>query len=79
MEKLNLTLTKGYPTHSSDTSGLCRDQFIKVHRTQKWYDVYSEKKDFSWSKVYYWPNEPVVLSPDLLDSPYLLDHRLPGL
>ena len=35
MEKLNQTLTEGYPTHSSDTSGLSRDQFIKVPHTQK--------------------------------------------
>ena len=62
MEKLNLPLTEDYPTHSSDASGLSRDQFVKVPHTQKWYDVYAQKKGISQSKVYCWPNEPVKLN-----------------
>ena len=49
-----LNFTKGFPTHSTDTSELCKDQFMKVPQSQKCYDVYSEKKDFSNSKVHYW-------------------------
>ena len=51
MEKLNLILTEGYATRSFNTSGpsgLSRYQFNKVPYTQKWYDVYWEKRDFPW-------------------------------
>ena len=61
LEKLNLTLTECYPTHSTDTNGLSRDEFVKVPHTLKWYDVYSNKKDFSWSKITYWSNEPAKI------------------
>ena len=37
MEKLNITLTEDYPTLSSETSGLSRDMFVRVPKTQKWY------------------------------------------
>ena len=37
MEKPNITLIV---THSPDTSGLTRDPFVKLPRTQKCYDVY---------------------------------------
>ena len=46
MEKLKNTLMEGYPTCSPDTSGLTRDPFVKVPRTQKWYDVYQKRKTF---------------------------------
>ena len=62
MEKLNLTLTEGYPKHSTDINGLSKDQFVKVPHTQKWYDVYSDKKDFSLSEVANWPNELAKLN-----------------
>ena len=55
-------LTRDCPTRDTDTNGLSKDQFVKVPHTQKWYDVYSDKKGFSWSKVTYWPNEPVNLN-----------------
>ena len=51
MEMLNITVTKGYPFCRSETSGLVRVQFIRVPKILKWYDMYSEKKDFSRSKV----------------------------
>ena len=57
MEKLNLTISEGYPTHSTDTSALSGDQSIKVP-----HDVYSEKIVVSRSKVSYWPNKPVKLN-----------------
>ena len=47
---------------STDTNGLAKGHFVKVPQTKKWYDVYSDKKDFSQSKVNYWYNEPAQLS-----------------
>ena len=38
-ERLNLSFTEGYPTCSTGTSGLSKDQFINVPHTQKWYNV----------------------------------------
>ena len=46
-EKLNITVQEGYPSWASETAGLVRDQFVKPPRTLKWYDMYTEKKDFS--------------------------------
>ena len=38
MGKLNLTLTEGYPSRSSEASGLFKDQFVRPPRSQaKWY------------------------------------------
>ena len=34
LEKLNLALPEGYPTCNSETDGLSKDQFVKVHYTQ---------------------------------------------
>ena len=42
MEKLNLTITEGYP---SETAGLHRDQFVKPLRLSRWYDMHVDKKD----------------------------------
>ena len=33
MDKLNLTITEGYPARNSDTAGLLKDQFIKPPRS----------------------------------------------
>ena len=33
MEKLNVTIQEGYPSHSSETAGLSRDQFVKPTKT----------------------------------------------
>ena len=41
-EKLNLTVQEGYPSHTSETAGLNRDQFVKPPKTLKWYEMYSE-------------------------------------
>ena len=46
MKKLNITLTEGYPT--------CGSKTFVVPKTEKWYDMCAEKKDFSWSKVPCW-------------------------
>ena len=38
MGKLNLTLTEGYPSRSSEAGGLLKDQFVRPQRYQaKWY------------------------------------------
>ena len=54
IEKLNITLTEGYPTCGSET-------FV-VPKTEKWYDMYAEKKDFSWSKVPCWTDATARLN-----------------
>ena len=41
MDRLNLTLTQGYPSKGSDAGGLQRDQFIKPAKSQgKWYRLH---------------------------------------
>ena len=57
MEKLNITVQEGYPSRTSENTGLCRDQFVKPPKTLRWYNIHCEKKDFSQSKVYTWTNE----------------------
>ena len=55
IEKLNVTLQEGYPSHSCETAGLS-SQLVKP-KTLKWFDMYSEKKNFSHSKVHSWTND----------------------
>ena len=67
-------------SHISEASGLSRDQFIRVPKTQKWYDMYAEK-EFSRSKMHCWTKglpDATVPSRELLDSHYL-QHGLSGL
>ena len=73
MEKLNVTIQEGYPSHSSETAGLSRDQFVKPPKTLKWYEMYSEKKDFSCSRVHSWTNEPARLNSSF---PRIASHSL---
>ena len=61
-EKLNVTVQEGYTSHASETAGLNRDQFVKPPKTLKWYDMFTDKKDFSRSKVFTWTNEPACLN-----------------
>ena len=53
----NLTWLEGYVSSLSETSGLCRDQFVKPPKTLRWYNMFSDKKDFSYSKVHIWTNK----------------------
>ena len=62
MEKLHITVQEGYPSRTSETAGLARDQFIKSPKTLKWYGMHCEKKDFSRFKVYNWTNEPARMN-----------------
>ena len=75
MEKLNVTVYEGYPSHSSETAGLSRDQFVKPPKTLKWYDMYSEKKNFSRSKEHSWTNEHARLNSSF---PRITSHLLPS-
>ena len=44
-EKLNLTVSEGYPSRNTETGGLLRDQFVKTPRPSTWYEMHTEKKD----------------------------------
>ena len=40
LSKLNVTLTEGYPTRSSEAGGLMKDQFLRpVKSHSKWYGL----------------------------------------
>ena len=52
MEKLNLTVAEGYPSRSTEPAGLLRDQFVKMPRSFKWYDMHVDKKDCDRSTVF---------------------------
>ena len=56
LEKLN-ELSK-----NSETAGLLRDQFMKMPRSSKWYNIYTDKKDFVKSKVSSWSPDPAKLN-----------------
>ena len=74
-EKLNITVQEGYPSRASETAGLVRDQFVKPPRTLKWYDMYTEKKDFSRSKVFSWTNQAPRLNSSF---PCIANRSLPS-
>ena len=45
LNKLNLTLVEGYPSQSSEASGLLKDQFLRPAKSQaKWHRLYSDHK-----------------------------------
>ena len=62
MEKLNLTITEGYPARNTDTAGVLKDQFIKPPWSSRWYGMYTEKKDCDSTSVYSWSPEPAKLN-----------------
>ena len=74
-EKLNITVQEGYPSRTSETADLNRDQFVKPPMTLKWYGMHSEKKDFSRSKVYTWARDPARLKSSF---PRIASHSLPS-
>ena len=74
-EKLNITVQEGYPSRASETAGLVRDQFVKPPRTLKWYDMHTEKNDFSRSKVFSWTNQPARLNSSF---PRIANQSLPS-
>ena len=62
MEKLNLTITEGYPTRNTDTAGLLKDQCIKPPQSSRWYGMHTEKKDCDSTSVYSSSPEPAKLN-----------------
>ena len=55
MSKLNLTLVQGYPTRTSETGGLLKDQFIRPPKSQgKWYGFQANPKKDSEQTVTSW-------------------------
>ena len=58
LERLNLTVTEGYPSRAQEFAGLKRDQFIKIPKSQsRWYKMHLMKPEgplrpgrsvFSW-------------------------------
>ena len=41
LEKLNTVVAEGYPSHSQDSAGLKKDQFVKVPKSQnRWYQMH---------------------------------------
>ena len=57
-EKLNVTVPEGSPSRNTETYGLLRDQFVKIPRPSRWYEMHTGKKDSDKSTVRSW-------SPDL--------------
>ena len=55
MAKLNLTLTQGYPTRTSEAGGLLKDQFVRPPKSQsKWYGFHANPKKNSDQTVSAW-------------------------
>ena len=59
MDRLNLTLTQGYPSKSAETGGLLRDQFVKPAKSQvKWYGLHPSQDRLAGS-VSFWHSDTV--------------------
>ena len=62
LSKLNVTLTEGYPTRSTEAGGLMKDQFLRPAKSQsRWYALHSEKKGDS-STVASWSTDASKLN-----------------
>ena len=74
MDGLNLTLTQGYPSRSSETGGLQRDQFVKhIKSHAKWYGLHPNQDRLAGS-VSFWYCDSAKLN-----SPYSRISRSSGL
>ena len=62
MDKLNLTITEGYPARNTDTSGLLKDQFVKPPKSSRWYGMHAERGDSDSKTMYTWCPEPAKLN-----------------
>ena len=69
MEKLNLTITEGYPARNSETAGLLKHQCINPPQSSRWYGMHAEKRGCDSVTVSYWSPEP-----GLPDAAFLLLH-----
>ena len=55
LSKLNLTLTQGYPSRTTEAGTLQRDQFVRTAKSQsKWYSLHSEVKTDSSDSLKSW-------------------------
>ena len=61
LEKSNITIAEGYPSRNAETAGLFRDQFVKMPRFSRWYDMHTDK-DSGKSKVCYLSLDPAKLN-----------------
>ena len=62
MDRLNLTLTRGYPSRGSEAGGLQRDHFIKPAKSQgKWYGLHPGQ-DKPAESVSFWHSESAKLN-----------------
>ena len=62
LSKLNVTLTEGYLTRSTEAGGLMKDQFLRPAKSQsKWYALYSDRKGES-SAVTSWSTDTSKLN-----------------
>ena len=81
MDKLNLTITEGYPARNTDTSGLLKDQFVKPPKSSRWYGMHAERGD-SDSKTVHLVSETGKTQPFLqygCTSKFSFCSTLPGL
>ena len=62
MDKLNLTITEGYPARNTDTAGLLKDHFIKPPRTSRRYGMHTDKKDCESNTICTWSPESAKLN-----------------
>ena len=53
LENYNVSIAEGYLSKNAETAGLPRDQFVKIPRTSRWYDMHTNKKDSGRSTVCY--------------------------
>ena len=61
MDRLNLTLTQGYPSKSAEAGGLLRDQFVKPKSQVKWYGLHPSQ-DRPARSVSFWHSETARLN-----------------
>ena len=62
MDRLNVTLVQGYPSRSSETGGLQKDQFVKYGKSQgKWYGLHPGQ-DKPAGSVSFWHSEAAKLN-----------------
>ena len=63
MEGLNMTVARGYPTRSSDSSGLAKSEFVKSPAPTKWYGLHpADSSSANPNKVVSWPRQVATLN-----------------
>ena len=78
MEKLNLTITEGYPARNTETAGLLKNQFINPARSSRWYGMHTEKKDCDNTTVCSWSPAKLNSSFYCVNTSYPMDNSLSG-